>query len=192
MSAIPRASWQCLPEARASTRPAGRRVSACGGGFGDEADAREAVAGGFAHQLGDDAVGDVDKSGQEDVIVDFGPAYGIFIWQNNTTWKQIHSTSAKRMAVADLDGNGLEDVVIDFGSAYGLWVYNNNASWTQIHGSPSFGMAVGDIDSNGRQDVIVDFGSAYGSYAYMNGGPTWRQLHGITSSYLTTGEVDGN
>ena len=138
------------------------------------------------------AVGDVDNSGQKDLIVDFGPAYGIFVWLNNATWKQIHSTSAKRMAVADLDGNGLEDVVIDFGSAYGLWVYNNNASWTQIHGSPSFGMAVGDIDSNGRQDVIVDFGSAYGSYAYMNGGPTWRQLHGITSSYLTTGEVDGN
>ena len=39
-------------------RPAGRRVSAGGDGFGDEADAREAVPGGFAHDLRDDAVGD--------------------------------------------------------------------------------------------------------------------------------------
>jgi len=48
--------------------------------------------------------GDLDGSGQVDVIVDFGDQYGIWRWMNNSSWVQLHSVSADSIATGNIDG----------------------------------------------------------------------------------------
>jgi hypothetical protein len=49
--------------------------------------------------------GDLDGNGQAEVIIDFGPGYGLWVWQNNSTWRQLHALSAMQMATGNVDGN---------------------------------------------------------------------------------------
>ena len=67
-------------------------------------------------------------------MFDFGAAYGLWTFRNNTTWAQLHRLPAEAMVLADGDGTGKDEVVVDFGSAYGLWQYANDSSWSQLHG----------------------------------------------------------
>lgn len=52
----------------------------------------------------DVVVADVDANGIEDLVVDFGSAYGLWIFKNNATWALIHGASPTRLATGDLDG----------------------------------------------------------------------------------------
>jgi hypothetical protein len=69
---------------------------------------------------------DGDNDGKEDVIIDFGPGIGIYVYYNNTTWSKLHNSGAEIIAIGDMDGNGLDDVIIDFGAGVGIWVYYND------------------------------------------------------------------
>jgi hypothetical protein len=40
------------------------------------------------------ATGDLDGSGEDDVIIDFG-ASGIWVYYNNTTWTKLHKSGAE-------------------------------------------------------------------------------------------------
>ena len=40
-----------------------------------------------------------------DVMIDFGPGNGIWVWQNNSTWRQLHALSAMQMATGNVDGH---------------------------------------------------------------------------------------
>jgi hypothetical protein len=31
--------------------------------------------------------GDLDGNGQGEVVIDFGPPFGIWVWENNTDWR---------------------------------------------------------------------------------------------------------
>jgi 6-phosphogluconolactonase (cycloisomerase 2 family) len=83
-----------------------------------------------------------------EVIIDFGPDYGLWVWQNNSTWRQLHSASAQTLVTGDLDGNGQAEVIIDFGPDYGLWVWQNNSTWRQLHALSAMQMATGNVDGN--------------------------------------------
>ena len=92
---------------------------------------------------------DMDGNGQDDVVVDFGPQYGIWVRMNNATWEGLHGTSARTMTAADLDGNGKADVVIDFGTANGgIWARMNGANWSQLNGIEASVMSSGQMDGN--------------------------------------------
>jgi hypothetical protein len=68
-----------------------------------------------------------------DVVIDFGPQYGIWVLHNGTTWSQLHTVSAESLAVVDRDGSGIEDVIVDFGAPYGVWEYANDTTWSLLH-----------------------------------------------------------
>jgi len=90
--------------------------------------------------------GDVDNNGLDEVIIDFGATYGIWIRMNNSSWSQLHSLSPDSMVTGDMDNNGQDDVIIDFGNTYGLWVRMNNSSWVQLHSLSADSMVTGNID----------------------------------------------
>ncbi len=98
-----------------------------------------------------------------DVIIDFGPGFGIWIWMNNTSWIQLHPISPEHIITGDLDNNGQDDIIIDFGSNVipSLWIWMNNSFWDQLYIRvlPKI-MTTGDIENDGRNDVIIDFGSS--------------------------------
>jgi len=48
--------------------------------------------------------GDIDGSGQDEVIIDFGASYGIWQWMNNSNWVQLHNLSPEFMVTGNIDG----------------------------------------------------------------------------------------
>ena len=48
--------------------------------------------------------GDLDGSSQDELIADFGPAYGIWAKMNNTSWAKKHFLSPESMVAGNLDG----------------------------------------------------------------------------------------
>ena len=67
------------------------------------------------------------------------------MWQNDSSWFQLHSVDAEDLATGDIDGNGRPDVIIDFG-VYGLWAWMNSSFWKQLHTMNPEGIAVGNFD----------------------------------------------
>jgi hypothetical protein len=49
--------------------------------------------------------GDIDGSGQDDVIIDFGAGTGIWVRYNDTAWGKLHNSTCESMAVDEIDGN---------------------------------------------------------------------------------------
>lgn len=123
-----------------------------------------------------------------DLLVDFGPTYGLWLRQNDASWLQLHGASSRHLASGDVDGNGTSDPLIDFGPSYGLWLLKG-ASWQQIHGLSASSILATDLDGNGKADYVVDFGAAHGIWAYLNGG-SWRLLHSSTAKSIVSGNVD--
>ena len=41
----------------------------------------------------------------DDVITDFGPSFGIWVWVNDGTWVQLCVLSPEAMMTGDMDGN---------------------------------------------------------------------------------------
>ncbi len=80
-----------------------------------------------------------------DLIIDFGPHHGIWIYYNDSYWKNLHSSSPEIISVGDIDGNGVDDLIIDFGKT-GIWIRYNNTWWKNLHSSSPEIISVGDID----------------------------------------------
>jgi hypothetical protein len=54
------------------------------------------------------ATGDMDKSGKDDVIIDFGPGIGIWVRYNDSSWSRLHPTTCENdagIATGNIDGN---------------------------------------------------------------------------------------
>lgn len=124
-----------------------------------------------------------------DLLVDFGPLYGIWLRQNDASWVQLHGTPSRHLASGDVDGNGRSDPLIDFGPSFGLWIWKNNANWQQIHGTSASSIVGSDLDGNGKSDYVVDFGAAYGIWVYVNDG-SWKLLHGSTAKSIVSGNLN--
>ena len=134
------------------------------------------------------ATGDVDGSGQDDMILDF-PGAGVWIWLNNSAWVQLHPARPTQMTTGDLDGNGQDEVILDF-AGFGVWAWFNNTSWVPLHPANVTGMTVGDLDGSGQSDVIVDF-PRFGLWVWSNTA-TWSPFHPLSARGLATGDLDGN
>ena len=80
--------------------------------------------------------GDLDGLGLDDLVIDFGPPYGLWILFNGGTWRPLHGFSAEHVALADLDGLGRDEIVIDFGALYGLWKYSTVSGWRPLLSGP--------------------------------------------------------
>jgi hypothetical protein len=48
-------------------------------------------------------LGDLDGNGLDDIILDFGPDSGIWVWGNNTAWIHAHPESPEQMVAANLN-----------------------------------------------------------------------------------------
>jgi hypothetical protein len=125
----------------------------------------------------------------DDLVVDFGQSYGLWLLTDASAWSQLHTVSPVHIVTGDLDGNGVDDIVADFGSA-GIWVRRNNAGWSKLNGGTTNRMATGDLDGNGRDELIVDFAGA-GLWVWAND-QSWFQLHSSSTGSIVTGDMDGN
>ena len=111
------------------------------------------------------ATGDVDGSGQADLILDF-PGAGVWILLDNTSWIQLHTANVTAITTGDIDGNGQSEVILDF-PAFGTWIHLNNSSWVQLHPLSPTQLTTGDLDADGKSEVIIDF-AGLGVWAWLN------------------------
>ena len=65
--------------------------------------------------------------------VDFGYQYGIWIYDNNSNWQNLHPISTYFIATGDMNGNGKDEIIVDFGPQYGIWIYHDDGTWSQLH-----------------------------------------------------------
>lgn len=79
------------------------------------------------------AAGHLDANDLGDVVVDFGPTYGTYVYRNGLTWTRLHPLSTRRITFADRDGSGQDDLLLDFGPGVGLWQYANESVWNRLH-----------------------------------------------------------
>jgi hypothetical protein len=49
-------------------------------------------------------IGDMDGSGQDEVIIDFASS-GLWVRHNNAFWTKLHPADCETMATGNLDGN---------------------------------------------------------------------------------------
>ena len=129
------------------------------------------------------------RQNPKDVLVDFGPTYGIWTLYDGGTWAQLHALSPDSMVTGDLDGNGVEDAVVNFGASWGVWVHLNDTSWFQLHALSPNAMVTADLDNSGKDDVIMSF-PGFGIYVWYNNA-AWTKLHALTSGLMAVGDVDG-
>ncbi len=132
---------------------------------------------------------DVDGNGLDDLVMDFGNAYGVWLWLNHATWMQLHGASPTDVAAGDLDWNGKDELVFNF-PGQGVWIWRNHSAWQPLHGVNAQGLSVGNLDGVNGDDVIVDL-QGMGVWVFMNNS-AWTLLHGESPSRLLTGDLDGN
>jgi hypothetical protein len=89
------------------------------------------------------AAGRLDANARQDLVVDFGAAYGLWTFRNDTSWAPLHGLSAEGIVLTDRDRTGKDEIVIDFGAVYGLWQYGNDSVWSQLHGLSPDGVVPG-------------------------------------------------
>ncbi len=98
--------------------------------------------------------GDLDGNGQDDVIIDYGPGNGIWIFMNNSTWKSLIDVSPGILEIIttrDMDGNGKDEVIVD-GGDLGIWAYMNNSTWVELHDPV--------VMISGDGDMAIDMGKS--------------------------------
>ena len=125
----------------------------------------------------------------EDLVVDFGAGYGIWV-QRGTTWSQLHASDPEAITRGDLDGNGADDLVVDFGPALGVWNWMNRAAWVRLSPLSPASMITADLDGNGRDEVVLSFTGA-GTWVWWNNA-TWLQLHPMNPSLMTPADLDNS
>jgi hypothetical protein len=62
------------------------------------------------------------------IAVDFGAAYGLWVWSQGGSWQQRNPISPDQMVAVDLDKDGVEELVASF-PGYGLWYTDEAVGW---------------------------------------------------------------
>jgi len=176
------------------------RISGCPGCFGGESWGRFNTPQGIAvDSRGSLYVADTKNNSirttaplRKGLMVDFGPSYGIWLLRG-TTWRQVHSLSAKSMiAISDGSQDGM---IIDFGPGVGIWFHERGAAgdedWFQIHYLSADAMAGIDSDSDGVVDSGVFSFANLGLWLFNGDTGDWSQIHGANPLRLSSGNLDG-
>jgi PKD repeat protein len=134
----------------------------------------------------------VNAVAANDLVVDFGPASGIWSLKNGSYWNKIDARSARQLVMTDVDHNGESDVVVDLGvdsigKPLGNWKLSKAGVWTAIDPRAAKNIVVGDVDGNGQDDLVFDFGSQ-GIWLYANGS-NWSQLDDRTAKAMLLADL---
>ncbi len=136
------------------------------------------------------ATGDLDGSRQDELIVDFGSVYGVWVLWNNQRWAQLHPMTSNGIAVGDLDASGRKDLVIDF-PGFGIYAYMNAASWVYEFGM-STNQKIVTVDTDGGGDEVFVSIPDRGLWRRSSSTRAWTQFHAMNPLALGSGDFDGN
>jgi FtsP/CotA-like multicopper oxidase with cupredoxin domain len=144
------------------------------------------------------AVGDMDNSGADDVVLSF-TAFGTVLVPNFDLGAVsiLDPTPAEVLELGDIDGNEEDDIVASFavgngpGATGGIFVARNQGALSLLTTFPAELLTSGDYDDSGQDDLVADLGSTMGLWVYLNDATT-QQLTPLSPEAMSTGDVDSN
>jgi hypothetical protein len=66
------------------------------------------------------------------IAVDFGGAYGLWVWSQAGGWRPKNPADPGQMTVVDINNDGVEELVVSFGG-YGLYYFEETKGWQLIN-----------------------------------------------------------
>jgi probable HAF family extracellular repeat protein len=134
--------------------------------------------------------GDLDGNGLDDLVIDFGFPYGIWVWMNHATWTLLHGSTPAWMVTGNLDDDSQhrDEVVLDY-PGYGLFRYDNNTNWSLLHGFSAHHLVTANVDGLPGDELIVHFPSE-GLWMYRAN--TWTLLHAGDPISVAAADLDGD
>mgnify|MGYP005847541113 FL=1 len=115
-------------------------------------------------------------SARDELVANFGPAYGLWHYDQSAGWKQWNSVNPSQMVTVDLSADGTDELVAAF-PGYGLYAYDPTDGWQQINTVHPDKMIAADIDNDGQDELIAGF-TGYGLYFYVDPG-LWTQINTV-------------
>jgi hypothetical protein len=73
------------------------------------------------------------------IAVDFGAAYGLWVWSQGGGWVQRNTVDPGQMVAVDIDNDGVEELVVSF-PGYGLYYRDETSGWHLINAVVPVGM----------------------------------------------------
>jgi len=105
---------------------------------------------------------------EDELILNFGPAYGLYQYDQAGGWKQWNTVNPSHMVTVDLNGDGMDELVASF-AGYGLYKKDSANDWQAINNVEPDKMIAADIDGDGRDELVAGF-IGYGLYSYDDSG----------------------
>jgi hypothetical protein len=122
---------------------------------------------------------------KDELILNFGPAYGLYQYDQAGGWKQWNTVNPSRVVTVDLNGDDNDELVAAF-PGYGLYTYDSIYGWQQINDLiPEF------IGAGRNNRIACDYGIAYGLWLWdLAGG--WIQINTVDPDKMIVADIDGD
>jgi hypothetical protein len=114
---------------------------------------------------------------KDELVLNFGPAYGLYHYDQAGGWKQWNRVNPSQMVTVDLNGDGT-DVLVAVFPGYGLYKYDSANGWQPINTVDPERMIAADIDGDGKDELVAGF-IGYGLYYYDDPGGWSPQINAV-------------
>ena len=121
---------------------------------------------------------------EDELVLNFGPAYGLYQYDQAGGWKQWNTINPSQMVTVDLNGDGTDELVAAF-PGYGLYTYDSANGWQLINTEIPEGMI------SFRNGIACDFGAAFGLWLWDKTG-AWQQINTIDPEKMIAADIDGD
>jgi hypothetical protein len=119
------------------------------------------------------------------LVVNFGPAHGLWQYDQAVGWKQWNTVNPSHMVTVDLNGDGTDELVAAF-PGYGLYTYDSANGWKLIN------TVIPEFMGAGRNNRIAcDYGAVYGLWLW-DLAVGWRQINSVDPEKMIVADIDGD
>jgi hypothetical protein len=123
-------------------------------------------------------------SSKDELVLNFGPAYGLYQYDRTGGWKQWNTVNPSLMVTGDLNGNSTDVLVAAF-PGYSLYTYDSADGWQLINTEIPEGMI------SFRNGIACDYGAAYGLWL-LNQTGAWQQIKTVNPEKMIAADIDGD
>ena len=116
------------------------------------------------------------------LVLNFGPGYGLYQYDQAGGWKQWNTVSPSDMVTVDLNGDDADELIAAF-PGYGLYIKDSANDWQPINTFIPEGII------SFRNGIACDYGSAYGQWLWDRT-RGWRQINAFDPGKMIAADID--
>jgi hypothetical protein len=123
--------------------------------------------------------------GRDELVLNFGPAHGLYQYDQTGGYKQWNTVNPSQMVTVDLDGDGTDELVAAF-PGDGLYTYDST------NGRQRINTLIPEFMGAGRNNRIAcDYGAAYGLWLWdaANG---WQRINTADPDKMIAADIDSD